>query len=134
VHTLRHFAAVAWLEAGVHVKAIADLLGHSSISITGDIYGHSSDEATRAAIDGPVGNAWTMMFAGLTQTVTQTSVVFVGSRSDSLRPYLVVRQGITGLNECPRRCQNRGQVVAGSACQSPRRPSLSVADPMLLQC
>jgi integrase len=34
VHTLRHSAAVAWLEAGVHIKAVADLLGHSSISIT----------------------------------------------------------------------------------------------------
>jgi integrase len=52
VHTLRHSAAVAWLEAGVHIKAVADLLGHSSISITGDIYGHSSDATTRAAIDG----------------------------------------------------------------------------------
>jgi site-specific recombinase XerD len=40
VHTLRHSAAVGWLESGVHIKAIADLLGHSSISITGDIYGH----------------------------------------------------------------------------------------------
>jgi integrase len=52
VHTLRHSAAVAWLEAGVHIKAVADLLGHSSISITGDIYGHTSDATTRAAIDG----------------------------------------------------------------------------------
>jgi len=26
VHTLRHSAAVAWLEAGVHIKAVADLL------------------------------------------------------------------------------------------------------------
>jgi integrase len=43
---------VAWLEAGVHIKAVADLLGHSSISITGDIYGHTSDATTRAAIDG----------------------------------------------------------------------------------
>lgn len=51
VHTLRHSAAVAWLEAGVHIKAVADLLGHSSISITGDIYGHTSDATTRAAID-----------------------------------------------------------------------------------
>jgi hypothetical protein len=41
---LRHSAAVAWLESGVHIKAVADLLGHSSISITGDIYGHTSDE------------------------------------------------------------------------------------------
>jgi integrase len=52
VHTLRHSAAVAWLEAGVHIKAVADLLGHSSIAITGDIYGHASDAATRAAVDG----------------------------------------------------------------------------------
>jgi integrase len=52
VHTLRHSAAVAWLEAGVHIKAVADLLGHSSIAITGDIYGHTSDATTRSAIDG----------------------------------------------------------------------------------
>ena len=37
VHTLRHSAAVAWLESGVHIKAVADLLGHSTIAITGDI-------------------------------------------------------------------------------------------------
>jgi integrase len=52
VHTLRHSAAVAWLESGVHIKAVADLLGHSSIAITGDIYGHASDAATRSAVDG----------------------------------------------------------------------------------
>jgi integrase len=52
VHTLRHSAAVAWLEAGVHIKAVADLLGHSGIAITGDIYGHASDAATRSAVDG----------------------------------------------------------------------------------
>ncbi|OMB93578.1 tyrosine-type recombinase/integrase [Mycobacterium colombiense] len=52
VHTLRHSAAAAWLDAGVHIKAVADLLGHSSISVTGDIYGHASDATTRAAIDG----------------------------------------------------------------------------------
>lgn len=52
VHTLRHSAAVAWLEAGVHIKAVADLLGHSSIAITGDIYGHTSDNTARAAVEG----------------------------------------------------------------------------------
>lgn len=52
VHTLRHSAAVAWLEAGVHIRAVADLLGHSSISITGDIYGHTSDSTARSAVDG----------------------------------------------------------------------------------
>jgi Phage integrase family len=49
---LRHSAAVAWLESGVHIKAVVDLLGHNSIAITGDIYGHTSDVTTRAAIDG----------------------------------------------------------------------------------
>jgi len=52
LHTLRHSAAVAWLESGVHIKAVADLLGHSSISITGDTYGHTSDTAARAAVEG----------------------------------------------------------------------------------
>ena len=32
IHTLRHSAAVGWLEAGVHIKAVADLLGHSSVA------------------------------------------------------------------------------------------------------
>ena len=44
-------AAVAWLEHGVHIKAVADLLGHSSISVTGDVYGHTSDDTARAAVD-----------------------------------------------------------------------------------
>ena len=39
----------AWLESGVHIKAAADLLGHSSISIIGDLYGHTSDDTARAA-------------------------------------------------------------------------------------
>ena len=43
---------MAWLESGVHIKAVADLLGHSSIAITGDIYGHTSDDTARAAVDG----------------------------------------------------------------------------------
>jgi integrase len=55
VHTLRHSAAVGWLEAGVHIKAVADLLGHSSVAITGDVYGHTSDDTARSAIDGLAG-------------------------------------------------------------------------------
>jgi integrase len=40
---------------GVHIKAVADLLGHSSIAITGDVYGHTSDDTARAAVDGLAG-------------------------------------------------------------------------------
>ena len=44
-------------KAGVHIKAVPDLLGHSSIAITsiaitGDIYGHTSDDTARGAVDG----------------------------------------------------------------------------------
>jgi integrase len=55
VHTLRHSAALAWLVAGVHIKAVADLLGHSSIAITGDVYGHIAEDTARAAVDGLAG-------------------------------------------------------------------------------
>ncbi|MDQ3158279.1 MAG: site-specific integrase [Actinomycetota bacterium] len=50
VHSLRHSAAVALLEGGINIKAVSDLLGHSSIAITGDIYGHTTDDAARAAV------------------------------------------------------------------------------------
>ncbi|MFP2990325.1 tyrosine-type recombinase/integrase [Mycobacterium intracellulare] len=50
VHTLRHSAAVGMLESGVHIKQVADLLGHSSIAVTGDVYGHGSDDGARAAV------------------------------------------------------------------------------------
>ncbi|OBG69482.1 site-specific integrase [Mycobacterium sp. E3339] len=50
VHTLRHSAAVAWLEAGVHIRQVADLLGHSSIGVTGDTYGHGSQDGAKAAV------------------------------------------------------------------------------------
>jgi hypothetical protein len=36
----------------VHIKAVAALLGHSSIAITGDVYGHTSDSTARAAVEG----------------------------------------------------------------------------------
>jgi integrase len=55
VHTLRHSATVDWLESGVIIRGVADLLGHSSISVTGDIYAHTSDDTARAAVDGRAG-------------------------------------------------------------------------------
>ena len=51
VHTLRHSAATAMLEAGIHIKAVSELLGHSDIRITGDVYGHVSTETAKAAMD-----------------------------------------------------------------------------------
>ena len=51
VHTLRHSAGTAWLDSGVHIKQVADLLGHSSISITGDIYGHGNDDGVRRVVE-----------------------------------------------------------------------------------
>ena len=33
------------------LKVISDILGHSSIAITGDIYGHVSPDVSREAMD-----------------------------------------------------------------------------------
>ncbi|MCK8113963.1 tyrosine-type recombinase/integrase [Anaerosoma tenue] len=50
VHTLRHSAATMWLENGVNLKAVSELLGHADIRITADVYGHVSAEVARAAV------------------------------------------------------------------------------------
>ena len=51
VHSSRHSAASALMEAGVNIKAVSDMLGHSSVAITGDIYGHTSDQTAQLAAD-----------------------------------------------------------------------------------
>jgi integrase len=35
----------------VPLKVVSDILGHSSIAITGDIYGHVSPDVARQAMD-----------------------------------------------------------------------------------
>ena len=40
LHDLRHSAATLLLAAGVNVKVVQELLGHSSISVTLGMYGH----------------------------------------------------------------------------------------------
>jgi integrase len=62
LHTLRHSAASVMLSNGVPLKVVSDMLGHSSIAITGDIYGHVSPDVSRdavsrlsAALNGQVG-------------------------------------------------------------------------------
>jgi integrase len=48
-HDLRHSAATFLIAAGIPLKHVSDLLGHSTIAITADIYGHLLDESNRAA-------------------------------------------------------------------------------------
>jgi integrase len=51
LHTLRHSAASVMLTRGVPLKVVSDILGHSSIAITGDIYGHVFPDVARQAMD-----------------------------------------------------------------------------------
>ena len=51
LHTLRHSAATAMLDAGVPLHVVSKMLGHSSVAITGDIYGHADDARQRDAVD-----------------------------------------------------------------------------------
>jgi integrase len=48
-HDLRHTAATLLLEAGVHPKVVADMLGHSSVTMTLDTYSHVSEGMHQAA-------------------------------------------------------------------------------------
>ena len=51
VHTLRHSAAPTMLAAGVPLKVVSEVLGHSSVAITGDIYGHVSPAVSASAME-----------------------------------------------------------------------------------
>jgi hypothetical protein len=45
---------VAWLESAVHITAVADLLRHTTIAITGDVYGGTARVAV-AGLSGAFG-------------------------------------------------------------------------------
>jgi integrase len=50
-HDLRHSTATLWLAAGVDVKTVADLLGHSTPVITMTVYAHSDDKRKQDAVE-----------------------------------------------------------------------------------
>lgn len=49
-HTLRHATLDGMMKAGVPVRDVAEIAGHSSTAITVQHYGHSADESRRAAL------------------------------------------------------------------------------------
>ncbi|MEG1270057.1 MAG: tyrosine-type recombinase/integrase [Ruthenibacterium sp.] len=50
-HTLRHTFATRCIDAGVEIKALSEILGHSTTRITMDCYVHPSVEAKRANLE-----------------------------------------------------------------------------------
>lgn len=50
-HALRHTFATRCVEAGVDIKTLSEILGHSSVKITLDKYVHSSMELKRQSIE-----------------------------------------------------------------------------------
>ena len=50
-HTLRHTFATRCIEAGVDIKSLSEMLGHSSVNITLNTYVHSSLEHKRKQIE-----------------------------------------------------------------------------------
>jgi integrase len=51
LHTLRHSAASVMPTRAVPLEVVSEILGHSSIAITGDIYGHVSPDVAHRAMD-----------------------------------------------------------------------------------
>jgi integrase len=48
---LRHSAASIMLAQGVPLEVVADVLGHSSVRMTGDVYGHTLEPQRQAAAE-----------------------------------------------------------------------------------
>lgn len=51
IHDLRHSVATLWLEAGLPLKLVQELLGHASMAITADVYSHILPAYRREAAD-----------------------------------------------------------------------------------
>lgn len=50
-HALRHTFATRWIECGLDVKSLSEILGHSNVKITLDYYVHSSDSLKRESME-----------------------------------------------------------------------------------
>lgn len=50
-HVLRHTLATNCIEAGMDIKSLSEILGHSDVSITLNIYVHSSDKEKRKYLE-----------------------------------------------------------------------------------
>ena len=50
-HALRHTFATRAIENGVSIKAVSDILGHSTVQLTMDLYCHASVELKREAVN-----------------------------------------------------------------------------------
>jgi len=57
-HTIRHTFATRALENGFDVKALSEILGHSSATVTLDKYAHVLDEHKRNLMEKMAGNLW----------------------------------------------------------------------------
>jgi len=51
IHSLRHTFATRALEAGVQLKVVSEILGHSSVAVTADRYSHVLQATKRDAIE-----------------------------------------------------------------------------------
>ena len=51
IHDLRHSVATLWLEAGLPLKLVQELLGHASMAITADVYSYILPAYRREAAD-----------------------------------------------------------------------------------
>jgi integrase len=72
-HDLRHSHAALLIAEGVHPKAMADRLGHSSIRTTLDVYGHLLE-----GLDGAAADALDAMFRNVPATPAVAEVVEIG--------------------------------------------------------
>jgi integrase len=49
LHTLRH-SATRMLAAGVPLRTVSELLGHSFVAVTGDVHGHLANQGVPSSV------------------------------------------------------------------------------------
>lgn len=85
LHTLRHSAASVMLANGVPLKVVSEVLGHSSVAVTGDVYGHVAPDVSREALAGlsdALANGGQKWRSGPPSEPTETTVVDIKTGSD----------------------------------------------------
>jgi len=51
IHALRHTFATRWIEAGLDVRSLADILGHADVKMTLNVYTHALPDQKRKNMD-----------------------------------------------------------------------------------
>jgi integrase len=108
LHDLRHFAATLALAAGVDIKIVQDMLGHSSRAITSDTYTTVLPEVARAAAEAAAALIPVLIGSAETETTDARRQAFA---ADTVRCSAAGAEGREVLGQPDQRVRDGGDLV-----------------------